>query len=111
MPWRKGIKELTGKGIVAGMTDWVPVQKRHYPRTAVENTLCMIDAVLKDVKATYTEVGGGGITEIRMMATNTYRVSISHEERIDLITYELEITTDGEVIIAKRTEGTRTPGQ
>ncbi|MCJ7558412.1 MAG: hypothetical protein MUP90_16075 [Gammaproteobacteria bacterium] len=78
--------------------------------TALGNTLCMIEAVMKDVQATYTQVGGGGITEIRMVATNTYTVGISQEERVDLITYELEVKPDGQVAITKRTESTRTAG-
>ncbi|MCJ7558413.1 MAG: hypothetical protein MUP90_16080 [Gammaproteobacteria bacterium] len=35
-PWRKSIRQLTGKGNVIGLTDWAPVQRRHYPRTAAE---------------------------------------------------------------------------
>ena len=77
--------------------------------TALGKTLCMIEAVMKDVQTTYSQVGGGGITEIRMVATNTYTVAISQEERIDLITYELEVKSDGQVVVMKRTEGTRTP--
>lgn len=79
--------------------------------TALGNTLCMIESVIKDVRTTYTQVGGGGVTEIKMVATNIYRVAISQEERVDLITYELEITPERKVVIKKRTEGTRTYGQ
>ena len=36
MPWRKAIRQLTGKGTTAGMTDWVPAFQRHYPRNPAE---------------------------------------------------------------------------
>jgi hypothetical protein len=75
-------------------------------RNALERSTCLIDAILKDVMATYTHVGGGGITGIKAVATNRYTVSISQEERIDLITYDLEVKPDGQVVITKRVEGT-----
>jgi hypothetical protein len=78
--------------------------------TAISQSMCMIVAILDDVKASYTHVGGGGITEIKMIATNTYTVAISQEERVDLITYVLKIK-NGMAQITSRTESTKTPGR
>ena len=80
-------------------------------KNALTRSECMIDAVLKDVMATYTQVGGGGITDIKLVATSTYTVSIAQEERIDQFTYELSVTNDGRVKIVSRKEGTVTPQQ
>jgi hypothetical protein len=80
-------------------------------KTALEQSMCMIEAALKDVKATYMRVGGGGITDIRLVATKTYTVSISQEERVDLITYEFDIKSNGQLVLLKRSEDTRTPKQ
>jgi hypothetical protein len=78
--------------------------------TPLGQSLCMIEAVLNDVEATYTQTGGGGISGIKLIATKTYRVSISQEERVDTITYELDIK-NGKAVISNRTESARTPGQ
>ena len=68
-------------------------------KTALEQSMRMIEAVLKDVKATYTRVGGGDITDIKLVATRTYTVSISQEERVDLITYEFDIKSNGQLVL------------
>ncbi len=70
----------------------------------------MIDAVLKDAVRTYPLVGGGGISAITQTATNTYRVAISQEERVDLLTYDLDVRTDGQVTILKCTASTEKMG-
>ncbi len=46
-----------------------------------------------------------------MTATNTYVVSISQEERIDQITYELEMDEDCKIKIIHREETAVTPWQ
>lgn len=35
-PWRRALKQMTGKGNIGSMTDWSPKTIRHYPRTAAE---------------------------------------------------------------------------
>lgn len=35
-PWRRAAIKLTGKGTIASATAWLPVLKRHYPRTLAE---------------------------------------------------------------------------
>jgi hypothetical protein len=77
---------------------------------AVVRTRCQIDMALDDLAATYPHVGGGGITEIKAMATNVYRISISQEERIDQVTYEFDVKPDGKTFILKRTEGSEAAG-
>ncbi len=77
---------------------------------ALARSICIITAILADVKATYTLTGGGGITTIQQDSTDTFTVSISQEERKDLLTYEVEVQSDGTVAIKKRTTGTITRG-
>jgi hypothetical protein len=36
MPWRKAIRQLSGKGAVTSQTDWAAKLVRHYPRTPPE---------------------------------------------------------------------------
>jgi len=80
-------------------------------QSAVGRSRCIIEAILEDIGATYTQVGGGGISAIKQDATNTYTVSISQEERVDQITYEVEIGSDGKVAIVSRKEGTKSMGE
>ena len=69
----------------------------------------MIGAILKDISKTYTAAGGGGITDIKLVATNTYKVSIAQEERVDIINYVLTFKKKNEVVISKRTTDTWSP--
>jgi hypothetical protein len=69
---------------------------------ALNQSQDFIRLILDDLSANYTHVGGGGITKIKLTATNTFQVSISQEERIDLITYELEIVDSSEVKIKNK---------
>lgn len=78
--------------------------------SALARTRCLIQMGLEDLEATYPHVGGGGITEIRAMATNVYRISISQEERIDRVTYEFDVKPDGKTVILKRTEDSEPAG-
>jgi hypothetical protein len=78
---------------------------------ALARTRCLIQIALDDLEATYPHVGGGGITQIRAMATNVYRISISQEERIDHVTYEFEVRRDGTTVILKRTEESEAAGR
>lgn len=77
----------------------------------VARSRCMIDAVLDDIAKTYDQAGGGGIKEIKLMATDTYRVAIAQEGRADLFTYKLSLGDDGAVVIESREEGTKNYGE
>lgn len=77
---------------------------------AVARSRCIIEAILRDIGATYEFVGGGGISSIKQDATWTYTVSIAQEERVDEITYTVEVSPEGEVIIKDRKTGTKSYG-
>ena len=74
---------------------------------AITQSRCIIEAILNDIGETYHTVGGGGISSIKQDATWTYTVSISQEERVDQITYTVEITPEGKVAITHRKTGTK----
>jgi len=80
-------------------------------KSALEQSTGMIEAALKDVAATYTQTGGGGIIEIKLVATETFVVSISQEERVDQIKYEFDIKSDGELVLRNRSTDTQTKGR
>jgi len=71
----------------------------------------LIRFILNDMSETYIEVGGGGITAIKLTATNTFVVSVSQEERIDQITYELDVDGNCNIKILKRDVTAVTPWQ
>lgn len=77
---------------------------------AVARSRCIIEVILNDISETYHSVGGGGISSIKQDATWTYTVSISQEERVDQITYTVEMSTDGKVTIKDRKTGTKSFG-
>jgi hypothetical protein len=70
----------------------------------------LISAVLDDVIKTYKAQGGGGISGIKLIATDVYKVSILQEKRIDETTYHLTTLRNCGVKILKKTKSTRSPG-
>lgn len=78
--------------------------------SALARTDCLIRAVLDDVKVTYKEIGGGGISEIKMLATDIIRVSVSHEEKVDHLTYDFESLPGGRWRISKRASSSNSMG-
>lgn len=77
--------------------------------SAVARSICVLKRIMDDIAETYPEVGGGGITSIRLETSSLYIVAIAQEERIDLLSYEFEIAEDGEVHILSRTAGVESP--
>lgn len=71
-------------------------------QTPLKKSQEMIQFILNDLTETYTQVGGGGITGIKLIATDTYVISISQEERIDQITYELEVDENCKITLLNR---------
>ncbi len=71
--------------------------------TALSQSRDFIRAILDDITAHYQHTGGGGISKIRLTATSTFEVSISQQERIDQIIYELEMSDSCEVKIKNKT--------
>jgi len=78
-------------------------------QTALKRSQEMIQFILNDLTKTYTHDGGGGISEIKETATNIFVVSISQEERIDQLTYELKVGADCKITILNRSENAITP--
>ncbi len=74
---------------------------------AITQSRCIIEAILDDISKTYRNTGGGGISSIKQDATWTYTVSISQEERVDKITYTVELSPEGKVSIAERKTETK----
>ena len=71
-------------------------------QNALQKSQSFIRFILDDLSRTYTQVGGGGISNIKQTATNTFRVSISQEERIDQISYELQFMKGCEIDLIDR---------
>jgi len=95
--------DATGQGIM--------VKNSECQQTAVKKSQEMIRFILNDLSATYTQVGGGGITGIKLTATKTFQISISQEERIDQISYELAIDKNCKITVLNRKESTVSPWQ
>jgi len=74
---------------------------------ALSQSRCIIKVILDDISDTYRGVGGGGISSINQDATWSYTVSISQEERIDKITYTVDMSSEGKVTIVERKMGTK----
>ncbi|MER2520115.1 MAG: hypothetical protein ABTQ34_05435 [Bdellovibrionales bacterium] len=68
---------------------------------AIAQSRCVIEAILVDLGKSY-KLDGGGISRIDQDSTWVYTVSIPQEERVDLITYTVEISQQGTVAIKDR---------
>jgi hypothetical protein len=75
---------------------------------ALNRSKCMVDLIFEDLSLTYSAgVGGGGVSEIKAIASNGYLISILQEERIDQFEYEFDTSKKGIISILKRTERTK----
>ena len=70
----------------------------------------LINFIFADINTTYSQTGGGGITAIKETATNVFNVSISQEERIDVLTYHLDVDEECNIKLIKTEESTITFG-
>lgn len=93
---------FAAKGAVA---DAAP-RSRSCPTEAVARSICILELLLADVRATYRPRGGGGISAIVQKSTLHFQVQISQEQRLDLIDYEVSVAADGLVRITSRKTGT-----
>ena len=66
----------------------------------------LIDYIFQDIFNTYPHTGGGGVTSIKEISTNTFEIYIAQEEKIDVILYELKIDEDCSVEQLKKNEST-----
>ena len=80
-------------------------------QTPLKKSQELIRFILNDITETYTQVGGGGITGIKLVSTDTFVVSVSQEERIDKISYELSVDGKCNIKIIKREVTAVTPWQ
>lgn len=72
----------------------------------LQQSICIYEAILADVASSYPHRGGGGISSIVQKSTTSFAVQIAQEGRKDILTYEVEIGEDGEVVIAGKVEST-----
>lgn len=70
---------------------------------AVSHSKRMIETVLADIMKTYKMTGGGGISEIKMISTNTYQITILQEESPHIFTYEMDTQANCKIKIIKKT--------
>lgn len=75
-------------------------------RSFLEVSHAHFQKILDDLSQSYDHLGGE-ITSIKSIATNVYVVSIAQEERVDLITYELEQNDDGSITIKSQKIGVK----
>lgn len=68
----------------------------------------IVKKILEDIPLNYDQVGGE-ISGVKLVATNVYVVSISQEERVDQLTYEVEVDQDCSVKILNRTLTVESP--
>lgn len=71
---------------------------------ALHRSACIFELILDDLKATFPMAGGGGISAIEQDSTTSFTASISQEEGVHHITYEIAIAGDGTVSIASKVE-------
>lgn len=69
---------------------------------ALNQSVCIYQLILDDLKATYPFPAGGGIQSIVQRSTTGFVASLGQEERVDEITYEIAIAADGSVSIAAK---------
>lgn len=72
----------------------------------LNRSMCMIELIFADLRETYGEVAGGGISNIKAESSTSYSVALPQEERIELFTYEFE-TKDGRVTVKSKKPSTQ----
>jgi hypothetical protein len=75
-------------------------------KTPIEKSSCMIRTILDDIRTSYTWLDNGGITEIKAIATYSYRAAIPRNEAIDYITYKFELLKNDNLQILIKTKST-----
>jgi len=73
----------------------------------LHRSLCMIALILEDIEANYDHVGGGGVSSIEQVSSTSYRISLPQEERIDFLTYEFAVDSDGRVTLQNKIASTK----
>jgi hypothetical protein len=77
---------------------------RNCKMDAIEQSICIYQAILADVSKTYQQRGGGGISGIVQKSTTTFTVQLAQEGHTDIVTYTVKIGPDGKVKIVEKTQ-------
>jgi hypothetical protein len=93
LPAPKAVVKNGGKVLVSG---------KQNSSENLQRSRCMIELILDDLATNYAAVGGGGISSIKAISSTSYIVSLPQEERVDLLTYEFDVKTDGSVSIKRK---------
>ncbi len=81
------------------------------PPGTLHRSRCMIELLLEDLAANYDGAGGGGgISSIRAATSTSYVVSLPQEGRIDVLTYEFDVKSDGTVSVKSKVASTQDVG-
>jgi hypothetical protein len=75
--------------------------------SALGKSTAIIHALLVDLNKNYTHTAGGGITEIRQSASDSFVISVAQEERIDQFHYRIKIDDNCRVQIIHKAEATK----
>ena len=76
-------------------------------KDAIEQSICICQAILGDIRKNYPMRGGGGISSITQNSTTTFTVHLPQEERVDLLHCEIGLDKAGNVSIVGRKQGTQ----
>jgi hypothetical protein len=75
--------------------------------TNLHQSICMVELILADISRNYGWVGGGGVSDIKLLSSTTYQITLPQEERDDIYTYEFEVKKDGTVSMIGKTESAK----
>jgi hypothetical protein len=73
---------------------------------SLHQSLCKVEMILADISKNYSWIGGE-VSEIKLIATNSYQITLPQNERADIFTYEFTAKPDGTVTMVSKTESTR----
>lgn len=73
----------------------------------VEKSMRAYEAIFDDIRRTYRDTGGGGITTLREIATGKYQVEFSQEGRKDIFVYTIDSSKAGPAAIVDKTSTTK----
>jgi hypothetical protein len=76
-------------------------------KDVIEQSVCIYQAILADIRKNYRLRGGGGISSITQNSTTSFTAGLAQEGRVDLLHYEIKLDASGRVSIAGRSQGTR----
>lgn len=94
-------------GLFLSMASYADNKKVDVCDTALERSTLIINQLLADLNKTYSHTGGGGITKIQEISSNTYVISIAQEERIDQIQYKVSLDKSCQLSILEKNESAK----